>query len=156
MIWPFNPAPPATTRAQPADAEAIARIHKGAFARGWSSNEIEALLADKSVTGAVLKHKKMLIGFILSRGAVDEAEVLSIALEGNQRGKGHAKTLLSYHLAQLAAQGTKALFLEVEEGNLPALYLYRSFGFQEIGRRKNYYQNEKQLADALVMRRSLD
>jgi ribosomal-protein-alanine N-acetyltransferase len=89
--------------------------------------------------------------------ALDEAELLSICLEEAARGQGAARRLLGQHLTELAARGVGQVFLEVEAGNLPALALYRRFGFHEVGERPAYYAHaDGTRARALVMRAILD
>jgi ribosomal-protein-alanine N-acetyltransferase len=80
-----------------------------------------------------------LAGFILSRMAAGEAEILSVAVATRWRGRGIARRLLDLHLRRLAGLGVSAVFLEVEEGNEPALRLYHRAGFREVGRRPGYY-----------------
>jgi ribosomal-protein-alanine N-acetyltransferase len=55
----------------------------------------------------------------------------------------------------LAALGVRSVFLEVDEGNVSALRLYRRAGFTEVGRREGYYLNAGKPAAALVLRRNL-
>lgn len=97
-----------------------------------------------------------LAGFVLSRAVVDEAEILTIAVAPSFRRQGVGGALLAAHIATLAAQGIKALFLEVEAGNHAALALYRSFDFYQVGTRKGYYPKVgAAAAAALVLRRDL-
>ncbi|MFV0279637.1 MAG: GNAT family N-acetyltransferase [Rhodoblastus sp.] len=78
-------------------------------------------------------------GFVLSRRAADEAEILTIAVAPGARGAGLATALLGNHLSRLARLGVSNLFLEVDESNRPALALYRRYGFEQVGRRPAYY-----------------
>jgi len=57
-------------------------------------------------------------------------------------------------LDDLKRRGVREVFLEVGVENEPALRLYRSFGFAEIGRRSGYYAGSVP-GDALVLRASL-
>jgi ribosomal-protein-alanine N-acetyltransferase len=96
------------------------------------------------------------IGFIISRLAADEAEILSVAIDSAWRGRGLSRQLLQTHLGHLAGHGIRSVFLEVEENNLPAVKLYQRYGFQVIGRREQYYREPSgQLLSALVMQRDL-
>ena len=63
-------------------------------------------------------------GFVLSRLAADEAEILTIAVEPALRGRGVGRALLSENLRQAANAGAKSMFLEVDQDNAPALALY--------------------------------
>lgn len=153
----FSPSrPPAIADAALRDAAAIARLHAASFQRGWSENEIERLLTDRSV----ITHRAMIggnfAGFIMSRFAADEAEILSVAVASKYRGRSIARSLLRHHLGRLMAFGVRTVFLEVEEGNVAALKLYRRAGFVEAGRRKGYYPKDSgKAASALVLRRDL-
>jgi [ribosomal protein S18]-alanine N-acetyltransferase len=148
----FGNAAPALSEARPNDAAAIAALHKISFQRGWGDDEVYRLLTDK----AVIAHRAItggtMIGFILSRMAAGEAEILSVAIAPRQRGRGLARPLLDLHLRRLAGLGTRAVFLEVDESNAPARALYRRAGFRDVGRRQSYYQSG---ASALVLRRDL-
>ena len=99
---------------------------------------------------------RTLAGFILSRLAGDEAEILSVAVASARRGRGIARALLNLHLRRLAGLGARAVFLEVDEDNTPARRLYQRAGFREVGRRPGYYrQGRDKPATALVLRRDL-
>jgi len=96
-----------------------------------------------------------LAGFILSRCAGSEAEILSVAVAPGRRGSGLGRDLLTLHLRRLAGLGVGAIFLEVSETNAPARRLYAKTGFREVGRRPNYYRDAGGTAHALVLRRDL-
>jgi ribosomal-protein-alanine N-acetyltransferase len=64
--------------------------------------------------------------------------------------------LLTLHLRRLAGLGVRAVFLEVDEHNAPAIKLYSRAGFREISRRPNYYpQPGGKTAAALELRRDI-
>ncbi|WP_298422984.1 ribosomal protein S18-alanine N-acetyltransferase [Rhodoblastus sp.] len=147
-------ATPRTLRLK--DAEECSGLHRSGFAHSWSVAEFEALLRDPACFGDGVEDRNRLSGIILSRRALDEAEVLTVVVSPQARGKGMGRRLLMTHVARLAASGVKYLFLEVDESNEPALKLYRQFGFSLEGRRKNYYaQDQGGRRDALIMRRIL-
>jgi ribosomal-protein-alanine N-acetyltransferase len=122
-------------------AARLAEIHGEAFTRPWDAMEFERSLSERNVhaDGLFLGRRPEPAGFILSRRAADEAEILSVALAAGARGRGHSGALLDRHLQTLAQAGVRSVFLEVEDGNRPALALYRRRGFREIGRRQGYY-----------------
>lgn len=139
-----------------ADAADIARLHARSFRRGWSEDEIERLIAERSVLAQCARTGRKLAGFIMSRRAAGEAEILSVAVARERQGRGIAQRLLVSHLGRLMALGTRAVFLEVDEDNVPALRLYRRAGFREVGRRPGYYAGrDGKPANALVLRRDL-
>jgi [ribosomal protein S18]-alanine N-acetyltransferase len=145
-------AAPAFSEARPGDAAAIAAVHVVSFRRGWGEDEIQRLLVEKNVLAHRATSGRKLIGFILSRVAASEAEILSVAVAPAWRGRALARPLLDLHLRRLAGLGTRAVFLEVGESNTPATRLYRRAGFKEVGRRQGYYDGA---ATALVLRRDL-
>lgn len=139
-------------------AAECAEIHAPSFAHAWSEEEFESLLASRAclADGAFEGDKGRLGGFVLSRRAADEAEILTIAVSPRLRRRGAGKSLLQRHMKRLADGGTRRLFLEVAEDNPPALALYRGLGFSEEGRRKGYYRrSDGPAANALVMARAL-
>jgi len=143
---------PALSEARPADAAAIAALHKASFQRGWGEEEVYSLLIDKNVIAHRAVTGRVMAAFILSRLAAGEAEILSIAIARKQRGRGLSRPLLDLNLRRLAGLGARTVFLEVDENNAPARALYRRAGFADVGRRKSYYQSG---ANALVLRRDL-
>jgi ribosomal-protein-alanine N-acetyltransferase len=147
---------PALSEATPRDAPAIAALHGKSFHRGWSDGEIENLLLDRNVIAHRAMAGRGLIGFILSRMAFDEAEILSVAVASAQRGRGLSRRLLDLHLRRLSGIGVRRVFLEVDEGNIPARKLYARAGFRDVGRREAYFQDQRgRGAAALVLRRDL-
>ena len=151
---------PVLSEASARDAAALATLHAAAFRRGWSEDEFEQLLLDRSVVA----HRatigtlagRTLAGFILSRLAGGEAEILSVAVAPSRRSRGLAGKLLDLHLRRLAGLGVTAVFLEVDEDNTPARRLYGRARFRDVGRRPAYYTRpEGPPAGALVLRRDL-
>lgn len=152
----FSRGEPVLSEATARDAAAIAALHGASFRRGWSDLEIERLLAERSSVAHRAMLGRTLHGFILSRVAGGEAEILSVAVAPPQRGRGLARSLLDLHLRRLAGLGTQAVFLEVDEDNEPARRLYHRAGFREVGRRPGYYQKTPgEAVTALVLRRDL-
>ena len=151
----FAPAEPTLSLARPADAAQLAVLHGQSFRGGWSAEEFERLLADRSITAHRAMAGRRLIGFIISRGAADEAEILSVAVVASARRRGTARRLLNMHMGRLTANGVRRLLLEVDEGNAAARHLYARAGFYEVGRRQGYYQRGSGAAAALMLCRDL-
>lgn len=126
------------------DAIACARLHKKSFRIGWAVSEFELLLANSNVISDGTFHQSSagMIGFVLSRVAVDEGELLTIAVDPDRRNSKIGSGLLEGHIDSLRLAGVKNLFLEVAEDNIAGLKLYRKFGFETVGKRPNYYSSE--------------
>ena len=139
-------------------APACAAIHRKCFAHPWSASEIETMTASAgSVSHAGIDPRsERTLGFIISRRVIDEAEVLTIAVDPDYRKLGVGTALLEAHLSDLAMVRVRRLFLEVEEGNAAARKLYAKFGFSEAGRREGYYRLAGGgRATALVLRKDV-
>jgi ribosomal-protein-alanine N-acetyltransferase len=92
-----------------------------------------------------------LIGYGVLSIAADEAHVLNICIDPFTQSRGLGRQLLRA-LVQLAGdRGAQRVFLEVRPSNTPALALYHSEGFNEIGRRPRYYPAAQGREDAVVM-----
>lgn len=153
----FHRKPPAIFDAKPADAATFSALHGRSFAQGWSESEFERLLSDKAVIAHVARagRSSAPAGFMLSRCAADEAEILTVAVAPAARGRGIARQLLARHLGRLAALGIARVFLEVDDANRAALRLYARAGFREVGRREGYYARAQGSGAALTLRRDL-
>jgi ribosomal-protein-alanine N-acetyltransferase len=152
----FARGEPALSEAGPRDAAAFAALHAISFRHGWSDGEFERMLGERNIVAHRATAGRALHGFILSRLAGGEAEILSVAVASARRGRGLARALLNLHLRRLAGLGAGAVFLEVDEDNEPARRLYQRAGFREVGRRPGYYQQGRdRAATALVLRRDL-
>jgi [ribosomal protein S18]-alanine N-acetyltransferase len=148
----LNRGAPSISEARPADAPAIAAVHGASFQRGWGEDEIAQLLLQRNVVAQRITTGGKLIGFIVSRIAASEAEILSVAIAPAWRGRGLSQQLLDFHLRRLAGLAIRSVFLEVGEQNTPACRLYRRAGFWEVGSRQGYYEGG---TTALVLRRDL-
>src|SRR5262249_33678939 len=129
----FTPSRMVVTRDLAAeDAPTLAKLHAGAFHRGWSEDEFERLLASATNLGegAAFSESGKLQGFVLSRLAKVEAEILSIVINPATRRQGVGRALFLKHLDRLRNLGVRELFLEVEETNRAAIAFYDGFGFK--------------------------
>ena len=93
------------------------------------------------------------LGYIGSQSVLPEADVMNLAVAPKGRRQGIARALLTELIRLLHKDGVESLFLEVRVSNEPAIALYRSFGFVQVGRRPKYYVNP--MEDALILRKEL-
>jgi ribosomal-protein-alanine N-acetyltransferase len=138
------------------DAAALASLHRSAFDDAWSAADIATLLAAPGVFGFRARIGGHDAGFILCRIAVDEAEILTLAVAPGSRRRGVAGVLLRQAMAASLAGGAAAVFLEVATDNPGAQALYRVNGFAEVGRRPGYFFRPGGAVAALIMRRDLN
>ena len=130
-----------------AHVEAMAAIHAAAFPpeEQWNANVMGLQLGILGAFGFVDPAG----GMVLARVAADEAEILTIAVLPELRGRGMGRRLLDAAMAEARRRGAREMFLEVATGNTPAKALYARAGFTRVGQRKRYYPGG---GDALVMR----
>ena len=95
-------------------------------------------------------------GFVLSRGAAGEEELLLIAVRPEFQGRGIGRQLMTRFLHDASDRGTERVFLEMRDGNC-ARALYLASGFRQVGRRPGYYRRGTAGSiDALTFARSID
>jgi ribosomal-protein-alanine N-acetyltransferase len=142
------------------DSAALARIHREDFAPPWEEGDFEAMLGEDVMFGykavEVGKARSGAAGFVLARNISGEAEIITIAVARAHRRRGLGRLLMDAVLRELHGARAEALFLEVDEGNVAAVALYRKLGFHEVGKRSAYYRSAAGVpSNALVMRRDL-
>jgi [ribosomal protein S18]-alanine N-acetyltransferase len=152
----LSPSMPLVEPATLRDAQRLAQLHAASFHRGWGEGEFESMIAERNTLVHRLRLGRKIVGVAVSRIGADEAEILSIAIDPDRRGRGLSRNLLLTHLGHLAGRGVRRIFLEVEENNAPARRLYERCGFAVVGRRQRYYQQASgEQLNALLMRRDL-
>lgn len=95
---------------------------------------------------------EQLVGVATGRVAVDDADVLLVAVAPGMRRRGLGRQLTEVLCATLAALGAQRVLLEVRAANTAARALYGSVGFEEVARRRSYYRDGE---DALVLARGV-
>lgn len=94
-------------------------------------------------------------GFLLTRHVLDEEELLLIGVVPGARRRGVGAALIEHLFAAARARGITRIYLEMRRGN-PAIALYRKFGFDPIGERRNYYRMANgERIDAITFGRSI-
>ena len=134
----------------PADLEAVAALTHRADPFGWTlRNFSDAHASGNTLT--VLTVDGVTAGIAAVMHVLDESELLEIAVQPAMQGRGYGKALLAQAIALARRNGAVRMFLEVRESNARARKMYTSFGFEETGRRRNYYPTENGREDAILM-----
>jgi len=117
-----------------------------AFGEAWTRRQVSEALAMRGTfyllagpDGQAPSAETPVAGFALSRGLLDEEELLLLAVMPAMRGRGIGRRLLERFVADAQARGATRMFLEMREGNKAEL-LYRAAGFVNVGRRRHYYR----------------
>ncbi len=93
----------------------------------------------------------ILYGHAVLSFTLDEAHLLNICIAPGYQKNGLGRRVLDFVIERAQRGGAKSLFLEVRVSNEPAVLLYESTGFREVGRRRGYYPAARGREDALVM-----
>ncbi len=136
------------------DLDEVMRIEKKSYPIGWSKSVMRDCIKSDYHT-IVLKKDKQVIGFGIIMTALDEAHLLNMCIDSDFQGKGYGRKLLKYLKNICLCNHCKIFLLEVRESSLVAQSLYKSFGFKQIGLRKNYYKKPNGREHAIVMNKSL-
>lgn len=136
-----------------ADLEQVAALEAESFSNPWKQEHFEYYLGKEEALFLVALCNDRIVGYVCTLIAVDEADITNVLTVQDLRRCGIGRKLISALLKQLDACKVGRVFLEVRESNLPAISLYRAFGFTQNGRRKKYYTEPDE--DALLMMRSL-
>ena len=136
-------------RSIPADAPAIAAAEELIFSDPWSERSITDLISTEGAMCYTAKDGDKVIAYVLGRIIAPEGEIYRIATLPEYRKRGIAYRLLDYAYKTEKGHGLEVLFLEVRTQNVAARALYRAYGFDEVGVRKNYYKDP--VDDAIIM-----
>lgn len=90
-----------------------------------------------------------LIGLGCLWAILEEAHITLLAIHPAYQRQGLGQVLLCALLQSAWQRGLEWATLEVRATNQAAIALYQKFGFQEVGRRKGYYQDSGE--DALIL-----
>ncbi|MEZ5460942.1 ribosomal protein S18-alanine N-acetyltransferase [Dokdonella sp.] len=132
------------------DLEAISRIELSAYPYPWTFGIFRDCMA-AGYECWVLERSAELIGYGVLSVAGGEAHVLNLCVAPAEQGHGHGRRILARLLDLARWHHADRVFLEVRPSNKAAVALYDSVGFNEIGKRPNYYPGRNSREDALVM-----
>ena len=136
------------------DADEVYNIENQAFFEPWSKkNLIKDLESNTFLNHYVAEKDGNIVGFYISSQVLDEVEIFTIAVDRDYKNMGIATCLLNHLVATSIANNMKEIWLEVSTKNLAAINLYKKFGFEIMGIRKNYYQKVGE--DAYNMKKEL-
>lgn len=120
-----------------------------AYGEAWNRRQVSDALTLASTHALVIDTAGALIpdgpqpaiaaGFVLTRHAADEEELLLIAVDPRFRRRGLGAVLVGHLLNAARKRGVTRIFLEMRRGN-PAIALYQKIGFAPIGERRDYYR----------------
>ena len=149
------------SRATDGDIPTIVAIERRAFSDPWSASSFREALLHPAVFFACARRRgdgrnapEVVVGYVVAWFVADEGEIANLAVDPEGWGSGIGQSLLDAALSEGERRGAAAVYLEVRDSNERARRLYRSRRFEEVGRRRGYYQRPPE--DAIVLRRMLN
>lgn len=138
------------------EAELLSAIHAECFPNYWDHKAFTDFFSVPDTFARLASLGGEVAGMAVWRVAGEQADILTIAVRPAFRRRGVARRLLAEAVAESRKAGATTLFLDVEDGNAPALGLYETHGFSQISRRRLYYrQKDGTYTDALVMQKKI-
>jgi ribosomal-protein-alanine N-acetyltransferase len=142
------------------DVSAIVDIERKAFSDPWSARSFREALEHPAVFFMCARGPDGrrsgaggVSGYVVAWFVADQGEIANLAVDPAGWGSGIGQALLDAALDEGNRRGASAIYLEVRDSNERARRLYHSRGFEEVGRRRGYYQ--RPVEDAIVLRRML-
>lgn len=136
-------------RSVPDDAIGIAEMEAKIFPDPWDERSVTDLITTEGAMCFTAREGARVIAYVIGRLIAPEGEIYRVAVRPEHRGRGIAYRLLDYAVKTSRGKGLESLFLEVRSKNIPAIKLYKAYGFTEVGVRKNYYRDP--VDNAIIM-----
>ena len=138
--------------AKSSDLDDIYELDMQTFAMPWSKEALSYdILENDNAFVIVAEYEGEFAGYADIWTVLDEADLNSIAVRVDFRRKGIGDAIMLAMTEILSANGVATINLEVRVSNMPAIKLYKKYGFNECGVRPGYYLDNGE--DALIMER---
>ena len=132
------------------DVSAVAGLERQLFSDAWSESMLAECLGQEHYALTVcVDEMDFVVGYLISTHIVGEAELLRIGVTLECRRQGIGRLLMEQFSHLCAERETPDAYLEVRDSNQSAISLYEQFGFETVGKRKNYYHHPEE--DARLM-----
>lgn len=132
----------------------VVAVERASYQFPWSEGIFRDCLRVGYVCRVVTVAEQVIGYGVMSIGA-GEAHILNLCVGEVFRCRGIGERLLGYLIERGSAAGMSEAFLEVRPSNAAALRLYLSYGFEQVGTRRGYYQAVGGREDAAVLRLTL-
>lgn len=138
--------------AKSSDLDDIYELDVQTFAMPWSKEALSYdILENDNAFVIVAEYEGEFAGYADIWTVLDEADLNSIAVRVDFRSKGIGDAIMLAMIEMLSTSGVATINLEVRVSNMPAIKLYKKYGFNECGVRPGYYLDNGE--DALIMKK---
>lgn len=108
----------------------------------WSYNILKQELENGKSKYFVAKQENEIVGFAGILLIIDQVNIMNIVVKKDKRNFGIGSLLLEEIIRYSKIHNATSITLEVNEKNIPAIKLYKKYGFKQVGLRRKYYNNE--------------
>ncbi len=126
----------------------ILQVERECFSDPWSENMFKEEISGKFAHYYVAEADGVAVAYMGMWALSGEGHITNVAVSQNHRRRGFAKALIEHFINIAKEENLEFMTLEVRASNAPAIALYESFGFVQVGVRKKYYENRE---DALLL-----
>ena len=134
-----------------ADLPAVLSIERRAFLTPWSMAMFVLELSKPAGICLAAQDPAALRGYLVCSRLPEMWHLMNVAVDPSHRRRGIASVLISHVLS--AIEPDSRVMLEVRDSNAGAIAMYKRFGFEAVGQKRRYYQDNGE--DALVMERAV-
>ena len=128
---------------------ALEELEKLCFSTPWNEQMLKSQLPEDKHEFIVAVNEEDLLGYVGMMYILDEGYISNVAVNPKFRRMGIADALINELVLRANNLDLAFITLEVRESNEAARALYSKHGFNDVGKRKNYYDFPKE--DAILM-----
>lgn len=138
----------------PEDVPAAQLVEEKCFSQPWTTQMFYETLSLPYAAYYVAETEnetsgKEIVGISGVRMIFGEGEITNVAVLPSARGNRIAYRILKQLISEARENDTEEFTLEVRKGNAPAIRTYEKLGFKTEGIRPGFYENPRE--DALIM-----
>lgn len=129
---------------QAEDIKGIASLENACFSHPWTTDNLTEELDNSSARFFVAVKDGTAVGYIGANNIAGEVYITNVAVLLKNRKQGIGALLLQVLLTLSEKEKASFVTLEVRESNVPAIALYEKYGFQPVGKRKDFYRDPQE------------
>lgn len=137
------------------DIDEVVKMEQELFSSPWSKADFEYEIEKNAFSNIlILEVDTRIVGYLGMWNLGDQSQITTLGVSKANQGKGYAKLLMNKCIEITKHLGYPNINLEVRISNYQAISLYKSFGFNVVATRKDYYQDNHE--DAYLMIKEME
>jgi ribosomal-protein-alanine N-acetyltransferase len=127
------------------DVDAVFAIEQASFPAPWQREQFLNELGLPFSFPFVAEADGAVVGYVCLMSLFKKAQIVDIATEPEQRGRGIARMLMEHATTVAREKGAEAMALQVRASNSAALNFFEKLGFEHTGTRRGFYEGKEDL-----------